>query len=30
MMRRLTSSPKPAVRVAVFISAVVGASTRMP
>ncbi len=30
MIRRFTSSPKPAVRVASFISAVVGASTRRP
>ena len=30
MMRRFTSSPNPAVRVAVFISGVDGASTRSP
>ena len=30
MIRRLTSAPKPAVRVAVFISPVVVASTRSP
>jgi hypothetical protein len=30
MMRRLTSSPKPCVRVAIIISFVVGASIRSP
>ena len=30
MMRRFTSAPNPAVRVAVVISPVVGASTRRP
>ena len=30
MMRRSTSAPKPAVRVASYISPVVGASTRSP
>ncbi|CAB4804165.1 unannotated protein [freshwater metagenome] len=30
MMRRFTSSPKPAARVALYIAFVSGASTRMP